>query len=199
MMLHMHEQNRNTWASSICFMLYRYGFDEAWKNQGVGDEKAFISIFKERAIFVYKHEWSTGLETKERCQFYRSFKTDLVLSPYLTMLKHVNYRNALIRFRLGVSRLKTHNFRFAKANQKDFACPFCKDVEESELHFALVCPAYDELRYYYIPHKFFRCPSRQKLAILLATENRTLLMQLAKFLSAAFAKRDMDIKIKMSQ
>ena len=24
---------------TVCYVLYRYGFDEVWKNQGVGDEK----------------------------------------------------------------------------------------------------------------------------------------------------------------
>ena len=191
MLLYMHEHNRNTWASSICFMLYRYGFDEAWQNQGVGNEKAFVKLFRERVILVYKHEWSTDLESKDRFTLYSSFKSELTLSPYLTNLKHVKSRNALIRLRLGVSQLNTHRFRFARGNFHDFGCPFCKDQIESEIHFVLVCPAYDELRSYYLPHNFFRNPCLHKLSVLLATENRMILMRLAKFLSEAFAKREL--------
>ena len=28
--------NRRTWASSVCCVLDRYGFDVVWENQGVG-------------------------------------------------------------------------------------------------------------------------------------------------------------------
>ena len=39
MLLYLHERNRRTWASSVRYVLSRYGFDEVWENQGVGDEK----------------------------------------------------------------------------------------------------------------------------------------------------------------
>ena len=39
MLLYLHERNRRTGASSVCYVLYRYGFHEVWENQGVGDEK----------------------------------------------------------------------------------------------------------------------------------------------------------------
>ena len=41
----LYEQNRKTWASSVCFLLYKYGFNHAWENQGVGDEKPFHKEF----------------------------------------------------------------------------------------------------------------------------------------------------------
>ena len=45
MLLYLHERNQRTWASSVCYVLYRYGFDEVWENQGVGDEtKVFERI-----------------------------------------------------------------------------------------------------------------------------------------------------------
>ena len=46
MLLYLHEQNRKTWASSVCFLLYKYGFNHVWENQGVGDEKTFLKEFK---------------------------------------------------------------------------------------------------------------------------------------------------------
>jgi len=69
-----------------------------------------------------------------------------MLAPYLTKLKHVKARNALLRFRLGVSQIKTHKYRNTKRINQDYACPFCKDIVETEAHFVLVCPAYDVIR-----------------------------------------------------
>ena len=189
MLLYMHECNRNTWASSVCFVLYKYGFDEAWLNQGVGNENAFIKLFKERLIFVYKHDWHSNMERNERFQLFRSFKSEFILSSYLTNHVHVEAYKALNRFRLGVSQLKTHRFRFERVRLQDYNCPFCKNVTESEIHFVLVCPAYMELRNLYIPQKFCRYPCLQKLVILLAGENKMIAIRLAKFLNGAFAIR----------
>ena len=41
MLLHLHEEKKKTWASSVCYVLYKYDFNEVWGNQGVGNEKAF--------------------------------------------------------------------------------------------------------------------------------------------------------------
>ena len=53
MLLHLHEQNKRTWASSVCCALYRYDFRGVWVNQCVGDEKAFLKEFKERVLSMY--------------------------------------------------------------------------------------------------------------------------------------------------
>ena len=63
MLLYLHEQNRKTWASLVCFLLYKYGFNHVWENQGVGDEKTFLKEFKNRLITEYKQEWSDSIAT----------------------------------------------------------------------------------------------------------------------------------------
>ena len=35
MLLHLHEQNKNTWASSVCYVLYKCDCNEVWVNQSV--------------------------------------------------------------------------------------------------------------------------------------------------------------------
>ena len=94
MLLYMHEQGRHTWASSLCYLMYRHGFDEAWENRGVGNETAFVRLFRERLIARYKQEWCHDLHDKECFQLYRTFKSDLVLAPYLTDLKHIKSRKS---------------------------------------------------------------------------------------------------------
>ena len=49
MLLHLHEPNKKTWASSVCYVLYKYDFGDDWVNQGVGDEKVFLKEFKEKS------------------------------------------------------------------------------------------------------------------------------------------------------
>ena len=175
MLLQLHSQNKNTWASYICYLLYRYGFGYVWENQGVGSVNQFLRVFKQRLIDCWRQDWHSCISAKahlpraeDRFRFYSEFKSSLVMSSYLVDIKHVQVRNALIRFRLGVSCLKTHRFRFGPRPISDnnaLVCPFCPGTEETELHFMLVCPKYVELRERLIPKKFFSVPSTFRLTL----------------------------------
>ena len=79
MLLHLHEQNKKTWASSVCYVLCKYDLGEVWVNQGVGNEKAFLKDFKERVISLYRQDWENNLRTKERYSVYSTFKVVIVL------------------------------------------------------------------------------------------------------------------------
>ena len=82
-------------------------------------------------------------------------------------IKKAVLRKPLVRFRLGVSPLKTHCLRYAERTPDIFTGPFC-DTNESKIHFLLVCPKYKTLRETYLPAKFYNRPSAFKVAILLA-------------------------------
>ena len=127
MLLHLHERNKRTWASSVCYVLHKYDFGDVLVNQGVGDEKAFLKEFKERVLSLYRQEWDNSIRTKERFIFFSTFKSFLSLAPYLNELKHIKARNFLIRLRLDVSPLRTHKLRYCEdATPVDYFCPFCK-------------------------------------------------------------------------
>ncbi|XP_070193997.1 uncharacterized protein, partial [Littorina saxatilis] len=187
MLLYLHEQNKRTWASSVCYVLYKYGFDQVWIQQGVGNENAFLTEFKNRLVTLYKQEWIETVHSKERFLFYSTFKSALSMSSYLNDLKHVKARNCLIRLRLGVSPLKVHRLRHTRSSTaEDYLCPFCANETEDEIHFVLKCPKYAGIREYYIPAKYYNRPSSFKLALLLATPNRSILLRLATFIMNAF-------------
>ena len=119
-------------------------------------------------------------ENNDRFSFYSTFKSTLSLSLYLNDLKHVKAKHFLIGIRLGVSPLKTQKLRFAtNTTQAHLACPFCRNDTETEMHFILICPKYNEIRELYIPKKYCNCPSSFKLTLLLATSNKSLLLRLA--------------------
>ena len=183
----MHCNNKNNWASSVCFTLYRYGYGHVWENQGVCDIRAFLCEFKQRLIDCYLQGWNSDINSKDRYAFFSSFKQTHWLSQYLLTVKNVALKRNLVRLRLGVSFLKPHRLRFSKT-QENFDCPFCEDTYESEIHFLLVCPKYSVLREKYIPAKFYTRPSAHKMALLLAdTRHAT---TLAIYVSKAFALRN---------
>ena len=128
---------------------------------------------------MYRQDWENNLRTKEHYSVYSTFKSSLSLSAYLNELKHVKARHFLIRLRLGVSPLRTHNLRYRKdVTHVDYFCLFCVGDAETEVHFILVCPKYAEIREQYIPRRYFNCPSSFELAVLLAATNKFLLIRL---------------------
>ena len=190
MLLTLHNQDKKTWASSVCFLLYRYGFGHVWQNQGVGNINQFLSIFKARLKDCYQQEWHFELQSRSRFSFYNTFKSTLSLTPYLVSAKCVSTRSALTRMRLGVSPLRPHRLRYTvNIPTINMNCPFCPDVRETEIHFLLICPKYQELRERYIPRKFWIRPSSFALAILLANENTTIVSNLSTFVYKAFQTR----------
>ena len=56
MLLFLHRQNRNTWASSVCSFLYKHGFQEVWENQGVGNEYDFFKLLRNRLIEGFREQ-----------------------------------------------------------------------------------------------------------------------------------------------
>ena len=55
------------------------------------------------------------------------------------------FRDALIRFRLGITELKTHKNIYI-LHVADNNCPFCEAVEENEYHFLFHCGKYETVR-----------------------------------------------------
>ena len=77
MLLHLHEQNKRIWLSSVCYVLYKYDFGDVWVNQGVGDEKAFIR----KEYYPYTEGKKMGQQYKNQRTFYRLQHFQIVLIP----------------------------------------------------------------------------------------------------------------------
>jgi hypothetical protein len=174
MLLNIHHKNKITWASSVCNILYSYGFGYVWENQGAGDRRLFLKIFKQRLIDCHLQGWESDMRHKTRYEFYYSFKQNCHLSTAVFEIKNMVVRKMLIRFRMGVSPLRTHRNRFSKTNPQLQHCPFCENTFETEKHFLLICFKYRNLRLQFIPIKFFRRPSAFKVALLMASSHWTL-------------------------
>ena len=131
------------------------------------DVSTFICEFRQRLIDCFLQEGHNGMVLRDCLTFYSSFKQNHSLGDYLSIIKKAVLRRNLIRLSLGVSRLKAHHLRYTDRSQGNYACPFCKDTDETEIHFLFVCPKYKTLRETYLPEKFYLRPSAFKMAMLL--------------------------------
>ena len=110
------------------------------------DVSNFICEFRQRLADCFLQEWHSGMVLRDRLAFYSSFKQSHSLADCLCIIKKAVLRRNLIRFRLGVSPLKAHRLRYTDRSQGSYTCPFCKDSDETEIHFLFVCPKYKTLR-----------------------------------------------------
>ena len=84
MSLQMCDAGKINWVFFVKNMLYKYGFSFAFLNQGVGDKKQFISLFKQRLKDNHLQEWNSRLSINEisRLQCYSKSKYRVALTKF---------------------------------------------------------------------------------------------------------------------
>ena len=96
----------------------------------------------------------------------------------------------MTKFRFGVSDIATHSLRYKNAQSNCFLCPLCKNANEDEVHFVLVCPFFSNLRKSLIAEKYHRSPNSFRLTLLLASTHEKTVRNLCAFLYKAFKARE---------
>ena len=187
MMLKLSEKGEKNWVTSIRDMLIINGFGIVWMFKEVGCEISFLRMLKERLQDCYRQGWNSKINSSEHFTFYHSFKSLIETERFLidnSLIKP--YRDALIKFRLGVSQIRSHRYKFCKSVSLMY-CPFCPNVKEDEMHILFACPLYVDIRKECIPQKYLSNCNRYVISILLSNHKYTLTV--AKFLYIAFKKR----------
>ena len=123
----------------------------------------------------------------DRVLFYRTFKVFHGIENYLYFLEKRIFRDAYIRFRMGVSELYGHGFRYEKSNVVHL-CPLCKEEEECESHFLLYCPALCDIRERYI-FVFLDVNQDDPMKVIMSDNEMKNVRALSLFLHKAFERR----------
>ena len=90
-----------------------------------------------------------------------------------------------MKFRLGVSSINSHRYRFDNTITKRY-CPFFPIHIETEMHVIFVCKAYDDLRTK-LPEQIVSSPNVRSLLTLLSSEEYV--YSLSKYLYYVFKRR----------
>ena len=147
MMIHTNNSN-DCWAKRIKNILCDYYFEDVWREQRVPCENAFLKELKHRLVCRYAECWSTALYTSRRYSFFRMFKYIHGFEQYLLDLDKPVFRNLYVQFRLGVSEICMHRYRYSETTT--YLCPSCNESDEDEVHFLFLCPAYEDIRMKYL-------------------------------------------------
>jgi hypothetical protein len=192
MIYNLDERGKITWATDVRLCLFKHGFGYVWLNQGVGNVKGFLKVFKERLIDCRWQDWRGHIEESERFKTYRLFgNLAHSLGSYLNMDISKHFKYLMTKFRFGVSDLLVHraNYRYRIFNA-NVTCPLCFEEDETELHFLLSCPFYDNIRKDLIAAKYTRSPNAFRLILLLSSNNESTIAKLCLYLYKAFKARE---------
>ena len=185
MLANVHNNGRQCWVSAVHGNLMMYGFGYVWANQGVQNVNWFLCVFRERITDCWRQGWDGRIHERDRYSVYRIFKLERdrysvyrifkleqSLEPCFFCVTNKALRDVFIRFRLGISEIKTHKLRYSTDPSDDLSCPLCKCCVDDEIHFLFVCKATEALRSKLLPQVYFQ-EWRKQLTILNDTEHMT--------------------------
>ena len=180
------------WVTHIKNILCENGYSYVWLFKHVG----CVQLFCKSLIYTLRANFSQTINSKieesDNLQFYNSFKNVFEPPSYLSnnmLNKHL--RNTLVRFRLSVSKINGHRFKFSADPEKRM-CPICQSNVEDEYHIVFVCNHYEKLRLNYLPFYVRTNRGLDSLVKLLGSNDDY--YSLSVFLSEFFKLRDILLK-----
>jgi len=84
MLRQLDEGCRNTWATNLERLLYRYGFWIAWFIQGIENVNVCIAMFKDRLTESFNSNTMSDINTSPKALCYNLFKLALNSELYLS-------------------------------------------------------------------------------------------------------------------
>ena len=87
------------WLFHIRNLLFSSGFGEAWLNQGVGNKRAFLKLFKQRPMDMDMQSLNMDIQDVDRLCTYKILKVRFGTEGYLFDIKNTILRTLFSKFR----------------------------------------------------------------------------------------------------
>ena len=163
MLRQLDEGGRNTWATNIKRLLYRYGFGIAWITQDIGNVNVFIAMFKDRLTESFNSSTMSDINTSPKALCYKLFKSALNPELYLSIALPYKFKRILANFKCSSHLLNIEQGRHLHIDRENRVCSSYLQrhvfVTENEIHFVIDCPLYESIRNAYLPDFVKPCDS----------------------------------------
>ena len=168
-------EGKSNWVSKIKNILTVNGFGVIWFSKTVGNEAIFLNRLKQRLIDCQIQGMEEKINSSTHFNAYSSFKTFFSSEYYLQDINfQYKHRKVYIQFRLGVSELNSHRYRFSNDLEKQL-CSKCNLREkESEMHVLFNCPMYEQLRHEILPKNILSQRNYNSFIYLMTNEHISL-------------------------
>ena len=190
----LHEQGFiTTWYTKACELRSKYGITIA------DTEINFKSKCKRIVTDFYKSNWACELSNSDSTsilRFYKTFKREYTLEPYLSCVQVYKYRNAIAKLRCS-----SHTLEIERGRHCNPKLPICQrlckhcNVIDDEMHFLFHCNTNSKERSAFFTCAEFEIPGFKdaelivKLNLLLNSKDKRLLTLLGKFIFKSFEIR----------
>ena len=77
------------------------GFGQVWITQGVANQQAFISLFKQRCTDVELQRFNESISTNAKLNYYAIFKNEFICEKYLFVIGIYILKILMTKLRLG--------------------------------------------------------------------------------------------------
>jgi hypothetical protein len=185
-------KGKKNWVSNVKEMLNMYGLSEYFFENNIVDSKSFPKLFKQRIIDNYIQTWHSSLENNSVLELYKNCKELFSYENYLNILPK-NLRFYITRIRMSAHTLRVQTGRYGQNRipRSERYCLFCNTMDlEDEYHFVLICPCYVDIRKKYVKQYYYKRPSMCKFIELISSNNKIILMNLAKYLRESIKIRN---------
>ena len=181
--------NGSNWAFQIKSLLNELGLSYIWLQQN--EFTIPVNLIKQRIFDNYYQSWYSNINNSSRLSMYSRYKHDFLFETYLDTIPDQKFRITLTKFRLSSHNLAIERGRFENIPRNDRICRCCNlHMVESEYHFLLVCPLYNDLRKKYFKNYFCRWPTLNKFDALMSNSSKSKTLSLSNFLYFAMKLRD---------
>lgn len=124
--------------------------------QRVQNEILLFEYFSRRLKDNYLQTWNSTLENSTSLHLYKNIKSTYEYETYFSILTARKFRYCYAQLRSGLSHLEIIKGKYHNVVRESCICKICSlNCIEDEFHFLLICPVYTDIRYSYIPKKFY--------------------------------------------
>ena len=182
------EQNqfKSPWLKHIEHTLNTCGMRNVWLNPKAVKHEWLKKSIQMKLSDKYKQDWRREMAGMSSCILYRSFKPELKLEKYQTLLDN---RDRINMFKFRCRNLKipvvVRGIAESIIPYEERVCTKCTmNVVGDEYHYILQCPFFQYNREQYLDNYYYINPNMEKFCNLLQTKNVNALRKLAKLITA---------------
>ena len=136
-------------------------------------------------VSKFYEDWKKNVLTSNRYAFYRQIKSSWGVEQYLYDIDRKVFRDIFVRFRMGITELYVHKFRYDLGGVQRL-CPLCREEIETELHFLIRCPAVSDLRVQCLPNVMW---TDGNIFELMSSNKMKVIRSISIFMYRAFVRR----------
>jgi len=179
----------NPWSLQVRDLLYDLGLNYLWEIDTVTN--IHVKQVTQRIYDQYTQHWHYEINNSPKLETYALFKTTFEFEKYLNCIQNNNHIIALTRLRCSAHKLAIEEGRHRNIERKQRLCMKCNmKAIESEYHFVLVCPLYRDIRQNCFSKYYCSWPSMQKFNNLMLSNQKSIIIKLAKYVYLATLKRE---------